>query len=114
MIATARILMPKAMVRLSAGREQMSDEEQALCFLAGANSIFAGDKLLTTPNPGNDRDREMFSLLGLRPRPAYRAEQELRESEAEQVHQNGSRPVLSDSVSSDSVSFDTAPSLSNS
>lgn len=75
MIATARILMPKAMVRLSAGREQMNDEEQALCFLAGANSIFAGEKLLTTPNPGYDRDRQLFDLLGLAPRPAYRNEQ---------------------------------------
>jgi len=75
MIATARILMPQAMVRLSAGREQMSDEEQALCFLAGANSIFAGEKLLTTPNPGYDRDRQLFDLLGLAPRPAYRNEQ---------------------------------------
>jgi biotin synthase len=75
MIATARILMPQAMVRLSAGREQMTDEEQALCFLAGANSIFAGEKLLTTPNPGYDRDRQLFDLLGLAPRPAYRNEQ---------------------------------------
>ena len=69
-IATARILMPKAMVRLSAGRVQMSDAEQALCFLAGANSIFAGDKLLTTPNPKVDRDQELFDTLGLTPRPA--------------------------------------------
>ncbi|TAF34714.1 MAG: biotin synthase BioB [Cytophagales bacterium] len=70
MIATARILMPKAMVRLSAGRVRMSQEEQALCFLAGANSIFAGDKLLTTPNPEQDTDKQLFSLLGLKPRPA--------------------------------------------
>ncbi len=76
MIATARILMPQAMVRLSAGREQMNDEEQALCFLAGANSIFAGEKLLTTPNPGYDRDRKLFDLLGLAPRPAYRNQQD--------------------------------------
>ncbi len=73
MIATARILMPKAMVRLSAGRETMSDEEQALCFLAGANSIFAGEKLLTTPNPTVDRDQQLFQQLGLRPRAAYKA-----------------------------------------
>ena len=65
MIATARILMPKAMVRLSAGRVRMNLEEQALCFLAGANSIFAGDKLLTTPNPGYIRDQEMFQVLSL-------------------------------------------------
>lgn len=68
MIATARIIMPRAMVRLSAGRVRMTLEEQALCFLAGANSIFAGDKLLTTPNPGVVRDQEMFQVLQLRPR----------------------------------------------
>jgi biotin synthase len=72
MIATARILMPKAMVRLSAGRVRMSTEEQALCFLAGANSIFAGDKLLTTPNPNTASDRELFQRLDLKPRPAYK------------------------------------------
>jgi biotin synthase len=65
MIATARILMPKSMVRLSAGRAEMSVPEQAFCFLAGANSIFAGDKLLTTPNPSFEEDNQMFSLLGL-------------------------------------------------
>ncbi len=69
-IATARILMPRSMVRLSAGRLGMSESDQALCFLAGANSIFAGDRLLTTPNPGVDRDRALFDRLGLRPRPA--------------------------------------------
>jgi biotin synthase len=72
MIATARISMPRAMVRLSAGRVRMNLEEQALCFLAGANSIFAGDKLLTTPNPGYIRDQEMFQVLQLRPRQAYK------------------------------------------
>ena len=71
MIATARIIMPKAMIRLSAGRVRMNLEEQALCFLAGANSIFAGDKLLTTPNPGTLKDQEMFQKLELKPRPAY-------------------------------------------
>lgn len=70
MIATARIIMPKAMVRLSAGRVRMSLEEQALCFLAGANSIFAGDKLLTTPNPQFVEDQQMFQTLQLKPRPA--------------------------------------------
>lgn len=69
-IATARILMPRAMVRLSAGRIAMSEAEQALCFLAGANSIFAGDKLLTTPNPEVDRDAQLFATLGLSPLPA--------------------------------------------
>lgn len=69
MIATARIMMPSAMVRLSAGRVRMSAEEQALCFMAGANSIFAGDKLLTTPNPGYLADQELFQVLQLKPRP---------------------------------------------
>lgn len=67
MIAAARITMPRAMVRLSAGREEMSEELQALCFLAGANSIFYGDKLLTTGNPEAERDRALFEKLGLRP-----------------------------------------------
>ncbi len=64
-IATARILMPTSMVRLSAGRLGMTESDQALCFLAGANSIFAGEKLLTTPNPGVDRDQALFDKLGL-------------------------------------------------
>lgn len=64
-IAVARILMPASHVRLSAGREAMSDEMQALCFLAGANSIFYGEKLLTTPNPAADQDRQLFARLGL-------------------------------------------------
>ncbi len=72
MIATARIIMPKAMVRLSAGRVRMTTEEQALCFLAGANSIFAGDKLLTTPNPGTVADAELFQILNLKPREAFK------------------------------------------
>jgi biotin synthase len=66
-IAVARIAMPRSVVRLSAGREDMSEETQALCFLAGANSIFCGPKLLTTPNPGRDRDRELMEKLGLIP-----------------------------------------------
>lgn len=65
MIATARLLMPTSMVRLSAGRLSLSDEAQALCFLAGANSLFIGDKLLTTPNPGMDRDRALMEKLGV-------------------------------------------------
>jgi biotin synthase len=69
-IATARILFPQAMVRLSAGRVHMTEQDQALCFLAGANSIFAGEKLLTTGNPDYETDRAMFERLGLRPRPA--------------------------------------------
>jgi biotin synthase len=72
MISTARIIMPKAMIRLSAGRVRMNLEEQALCFMAGANSIFAGDKLLTTANPGTIKDQEMFQLLQLKPRKAHK------------------------------------------
>lgn len=72
MIATARIMMPNAMVRLSAGRVRMNAEEQAMCFMAGANSIFAGDKLLTTANPGTVADAELFKLLQLSPRPAHK------------------------------------------
>jgi len=74
MIATARIIMPATMVRLSAGRAEMSIAEQALCFMAGANSIFAGDKLLTTPNPGFEEDNLMFKLLGLKSREAFKDE----------------------------------------
>jgi biotin synthase len=66
LIAVARILMPASYVRLSAGRENMSDEAQALCFLAGANSIFIGDELLTTNNPGQDKDAALFERLGVR------------------------------------------------
>ncbi|MES1196385.1 MAG: biotin synthase BioB [Steroidobacter sp.] len=66
-IAVARLLMPKSHVRLSAGRTDMSDEMQALCFLAGANSIFYGDKLLTTENPEADRDQALFRKLGIKP-----------------------------------------------
>jgi biotin synthase len=66
-IAVARICMPESVVRLSAGREDMTEETQALCFLAGANSIFYGPKLLTTPNPGRDRDMALLDKLGMRP-----------------------------------------------
>jgi biotin synthase len=66
-IAVARICMPRSVVRLSAGREDMTEETQALCFLAGANSIFYGPKLLTTPHPARDRDRELMDRLGISP-----------------------------------------------
>ncbi|MGN6460591.1 MAG: biotin synthase BioB, partial [Pseudolabrys sp.] len=66
-IAVARIAMPRSMVRLSAGREEMSEETQTLCFLAGANSIFYGPKLLTTPNPGRDKDMALLDKLGMTP-----------------------------------------------
>lgn len=72
MVATTRIVMPKTTVRLSAGRLQMSMEGQALCFMAGANSIFAGDKLLTTPNPEFNQDMHMFNILGLVPKEPFK------------------------------------------
>ena len=80
-IATARIIMPKAMVRLSAGRTQMSDETQTLCYLAGANSIFLGDKLLTTENPDKNDDFALLNKLGLH---------QLDPSEARRIHQSAS------------------------
>lgn len=72
MIATTRMVMPKSVVRLSAGRKEMSVAEQALCFMAGANSIFAGNKLLTTDNPSFEEDMEMFRILGLTPRQPFK------------------------------------------
>ena len=72
MVAVARIVMPKTVVRLSAGRLEMNQEAQALCFMAGANSIFAGDKLLTTPNPAFNQDMQMFDALGLRSRKPFK------------------------------------------
>lgn len=84
MIASARITMPKAMVRLSAGRVRFNIPEQALCFLAGANSIFTGDKLLTTPNNDFDADQQMFKLLGLIPKaPDFSNDAEGKDFEAE-------------------------------
>ncbi|MEO6065534.1 MAG: biotin synthase, partial [Lysobacterales bacterium] len=74
-VAVARILMPASHVRLSAGREAMSDELQALCFLAGANSIFYGDKLLTTGNPDAARDQALFARLGIEIEPAAAVEE---------------------------------------
>jgi biotin synthase len=76
-IAVARILMPASVVRLSAGREQMTDEMQALCFFAGANSVFYGEKLLTTPNPDSEHDRILFARLGLHPMAAGDGDAEL-------------------------------------
>lgn len=72
MVATTRIVLPKTLVRLSAGRTEMSQEGQAMCFLAGAGSIFAGDKLLTTPNPDITEDMKLFEILGLKPRKPYK------------------------------------------
>jgi len=78
-VAVARITMPRSMVRLSAGRESMSEATQALCFLAGANSIFTGDKLLTTANAGDSADAALFAKLGLKP---MQAEEPMRVAEA--------------------------------
>ncbi|MBA4501454.1 biotin synthase BioB [Marinobacterium marinum] len=80
-IAVARIMMPKSHVRLSAGREQMSDELQSMAFFAGANSIFYGECLLTTPNPETNRDLQLFKRLGIRP------EQRIEDSDADQEQQ---------------------------
>ena len=74
MIATARIIMPLSQIRLSAGRQEMSITEQAFCFMAGASSIFAGEKLLTTPNPEVNQDKMMFELLGLKPMAAFKGQ----------------------------------------
>ncbi len=74
-IATARLLMPKSKIRLTAGRTEMSDELQALCFFAGANSVFIGDKLLTEDNPQREKDQTLFAKLGLRPEPLLSLEQ---------------------------------------
>ena len=71
MVATTRLVMPETQVRLSAGRTQMSREGQAMCFFAGANSIFAGDKLLTTPNPDINEDKRMFEMLGMIPQKPF-------------------------------------------
>ncbi len=71
MVATTRVVFPQSVVRLSAGRTKMSMEAQALCFMAGAGSIFAGDKLLTTPNPEFNEDKHMFEILGLIPKEAF-------------------------------------------
>ena len=73
-IATARIVMPQTYVRLSAGRMSLSDEAQALCFMAGANSIFYGDKLLTTDNPESDHDVQLFAKLGIQMQQNKKAE----------------------------------------
>ncbi|MDT0643122.1 biotin synthase BioB [Zunongwangia sp. F363] len=83
MVATTRIVMPETQVRLSAGRTQMSREGQAMCFFAGANSIFAGDKLLTTPNPDVNEDMEMFRALGLNPQKAFEKKEQPQSVDAE-------------------------------
>ncbi|MGK0323815.1 MAG: biotin synthase [Psychroserpens sp.] len=94
MVATARIVMPETQVRLSAGRTEMSREGQAMCFFAGANSIFAGDKLLTTPNPDVGEDMEMFKLLGLNPQKAFvkKTQPETVEASKSQYQTLGEKP----------------------
>lgn len=94
MVATSRIVMPETQVRLSAGRTQMSREGQAMCFFAGANSIFAGDKLLTTPNPDVSEDMEMFKALGLNPQKAFekKAQPESISAEESKYQNLGEKP----------------------
>ena len=97
MVATTRIVMPETQVRLSAGRTDMSREGQAMCFFAGANSIFAGDKLLTTPNPDVNEDMEMFKLLGLEPQKPFekKAQPETVSKEDSQYQPLGEKPKWS-------------------
>lgn len=97
MVATARIVLPKTQVRLSAGRTQMSQEGQTLCFLAGANSIFAGDKLLTTPNPDVNEDKKLFKILGIQPQAAFEkyAKREVVEAKDSQLPNLGEKPKWS-------------------
>lgn len=97
MVATARILLPETQVRLSAGRTNMSREGQALCFFAGANSIFAGDQLLTTPNPDINEDVKMFEALGLFPQQPFEkhAQRQTVEAENAQFHALGEKPKWS-------------------
>lgn len=97
MIATARIVLPETQVRLSAGRTNMSREGQALCFFAGANSIFAGDKLLTTPNPDVNEDMQLFETLGLKPQQPFEKHAQPKTTAAEdaQYHALGEKPKWS-------------------
>lgn len=96
MIATARIIMPQSYVRLSAGREDMNEQTQALCFLAGANSIFYGEKLLTTANPEAEADAILFERLGIRPEKRHHSEEEIAAEAADFVAQTAEQ-VTSDS-----------------
>ncbi|WP_136482079.1 biotin synthase BioB [Cognatitamlana onchidii] len=94
MVATTRIVMPETQVRLSAGRTQMTREGQAMCFFAGANSIFAGDKLLTTPNPDVNEDMEMFALLGMKPQKPFtkKVQPQTVEAQDSQLQSLGEKP----------------------
>ncbi len=94
MVAATRIVMPETQVRLSAGRTQMSREGQAMCFFAGANSIFAGDKLLTTPNPDVNEDMKMFEMLGLNPQKPFtkKVQPQTVEAQDSQLEALGEKP----------------------
>ena len=107
MVATTRILLPEAQIRLSAGRTHMSHEGQALCFFAGANSIFAGEKLLTTPNPDFDDDRQLFNELGLIPQRPFEKHPQPKTVEAEDAiyHDLGERPRWSRPAHRKATSF---------
>ncbi|WP_417884844.1 biotin synthase BioB [Zunongwangia sp.] len=97
MVATTRIVMPETQVRLSAGRTQMSKEGQAMCFFAGANSIFAGDKLLTTPNPDVNEDMDMFKALGIKAQLPFekKSQPETVEAKESQYQAKGEKPKWS-------------------
>jgi biotin synthase len=97
MVATTRIVMPETQIRLSAGRTNMSREGQAMCFFAGANSIFAGDKLLTTPNPDVNEDMKMFEMLGLNPQKPFikKMQPETVEAEDSKFEALGEKPKWS-------------------
>ncbi|MDX1470412.1 MAG: biotin synthase BioB [Flavobacteriaceae bacterium] len=94
MVATTRIVLPETQVRLSAGRTEMSQEGQAMCFFAGANSIFAGDKLLTTPNPDVAEDMQLFNLLGLKPQKPFikKMQPQTVEAQDSQYNAQGEKP----------------------
>ncbi|MBU5883924.1 biotin synthase, partial [Vibrio cholerae O1] len=98
LIAVARIMMPKSAVRLSAGREKMNEQMQALCFMAGANSIFYGCKLLTTPNPAEDSDMLLFKKLGINREQVAQKPDEITENELldRVVERVAARPTASD------------------
>jgi biotin synthase len=105
-IAVARIMMPASHVRLSAGREEMSDEMQAMCFMAGANSIFYGECLLTTPNPEAHEDMQLFKRLGLRPEQRIEKSDEEQEavlSKAIAQDQEAKNPLFYDATQADAV-----------
>src|SRR5690606_41962005 len=99
-IAVARIVMPASHVRLSAGREGMNEQTQALCFFAGANSIFYGEKLLTTPNPEADRDMQLLNKLGIRPEQSQdcRSEEEQEEALLQAMEEHAYRDVFYDAA----------------